>query len=70
MHCARANAGGPSTDGKDLGEEFDIVWVIPCTQTTQVDLGMGFFMPGDGFESATGGDDNVVFGYLQFRTGF
>jgi len=66
--------GGASTAGDDLGREIDLVYSVDCSKATAVDFGIGYFFPGDGYQSAIGGsgtgDDNVTFGYLQFRTRF
>ena len=64
-----ALAGG-ATGEKDLGQEWDIIYSVDCTQNSTFDAGLGWFYPGDAFSRATGQNDDIQFAYVQYGLTF
>lgn len=65
-NSASSNTGG----SKALGQEADVTYVMECSKSTSVGLGLGYFMAGEGFHDLTGVSNDMVYGYFATTTRF
>jgi hypothetical protein len=80
MHSAAHNGGfagynnaggGPGVRADtDLGQEFDATYMVDCTKSTKVGMGLGYFFPGTGYHQMTGAANDMVFAYAGVRVTF
>ena len=65
------NMSAAGTGGsKELGQELTGSYFMECTKSTSVGVGVGYFMPGEGFHDLTGVSNDMVFSYFASTTRF
>ncbi len=65
-NLSSASSGG----NKPLGQEIDLTYVMECSKSTTVGMGIGYFFAGNGYHDLTGNSDNMMFGYFAATTRF
>jgi hypothetical protein len=64
------NAAGSTGGSDELGQELDIVYTVACSENSDVDAGVGYFFPKNGWSNAMSSKKDVLFGYLAYGISF
>jgi hypothetical protein len=65
------NYSDATTGGnRSLGQEADVTYIVECSKSTSVGMGVGYFFAGNGFHDMTGVSGDMVYGYFAATTRF